>query len=105
MMKILDLVSAFIRDLLVPRRVERVLPPPPVETQQVIRATLTRAMVAQLISGSDSTLLDKATFAVAPVAVDAVAQWGADRGARDRAIDGRHQANRTVIITARSELE
>jgi hypothetical protein len=104
-MKILDLISAFIRDLLEPRRVESVLPPAPVETQEIIRATLTRAMVAQIISGSDSTLLDKATFAVAPVIVDAVAQWGADQGARDRAIDGRRQGSGTVIITARSELE
>ena len=104
-MKILDLISAFFRDLLVPRRVERVLPPAPVETQEIIRATLTRAVVAQIISGSDSTLLDKATFAVAPVVVDAVAQWGANQGARDRAMYGRPQANGTVIITARSELE
>lgn len=104
-MKILDLISAFIRDLVVPRRVEGVLPIAPVETQEILRATLTRAVVAQIISGSDSTFLDKATFAVAPVVVDAVAQWGADQGARDRAAYGRRQANGTVIITARSELE
>lgn len=88
-MKILDLISASFRDLLVPRRVERVLPPAPVETQEIIRATLTRAMVAQIISGSDSTLLDKATFAVAPIAVDATAAWGAARGAEEFAAEGR----------------
>jgi hypothetical protein len=104
-MKILDLVSGFFKDLVVPRRVEHVLPPTPVETQEIIRATLTRAVVAQIISGSDSTLLDKATFAVAPVIVDAVAQWGADQGARDWAKHGRPQANGTVNIAVRSELE
>jgi len=104
-MKILDQISSIIRDLLLPRRVERVPPPPPVETQQIIRATLTRAVIAQILSGPDSTFLDKATFAVAPIAVDAVAQWGADRGARDRAMYGGNQASGPVIITARSELE
>jgi hypothetical protein len=63
-----------------------------------------RALIAQLISGSDSTLLDKATFAIAPVIVDAVAQHGAEQGARDRAIYGGGRPSTKVIITARSEL-
>jgi len=104
-MSAFDWVNKFLRDLIVPSYAVPVLPPRPVSGNDIARATVDRAIVAQLISGSKSTLLDKATFAIAPVIVDAVAQWGADQGARDRAIDGRRQGSGTVIITARSELE
>ena len=89
MKKLLDRISTFIADLLLPRRVEPVLPSSPVETREVIRDTIVRGVVAEIISGSDSTLLDKATFAVAPFAVDATAAWGAARGAEEFAAEGR----------------
>ena len=89
MKKLLDWISRFIADLLLPRRVEPVLPPPPVETREVIRDTIVRGVVAEIISGSDSTLLDKATFAVAPIVVDATAAWGAARGVEEFAAEGR----------------
>jgi hypothetical protein len=80
MKKLLDWISTFIADLQLPRRVEPVLPTPPVEKSEVIRDTIVRGVAAEIISGSDSTLLDKATFAVAPTSVDATAALGATRG-------------------------
>ena len=101
MKKLLDWISRFIADLLLPRRVEPVLPPPPVETREVIRDTIVRGVVAEIISGSDSTLLDKATFAVAPIVVDATAAWGAARGAEEFAAEGRRPRPEVIDVDDR----
>lgn len=87
-MTLLQRLSDVINDLVQPRRVVHVAPPPPVELADVARSAIWRVVIAEVISGSDSTIADKATFVVAPLLIDAVALWGAEAGARDRAAEG-----------------
>lgn len=101
MRTVLVWLSSFIGDLLIPRRVTPVVPPPPVEPRMVVRATLYRGLMAEVISGPDSTFVDKATFAIAPLAVDAAAAWGAAQGAEHFAARGRRPRPDAIDVEGR----
>ena len=100
-MRILKRLSDFIGDLIQPRRVEAVAPPPPKELRDVARESAIRAVVAEVISGPDSTLVDKATFVVGPIVVDAAAAWGAAAGSQQRAQEGRGPNRGAIDVTGR----
>ena len=76
-------INQFVRDLTHPKRIDVVHPLRPLTDADVARAFITRAVIAQVLSGDDSTFTDKAVFVLGPVAVNAAAEWGAREGVRE----------------------
>ena len=101
MRSLLQRLSEFLLGLLQPQRIERVSPPPPVPPRDAVRGAITRLIVADIISGSDSTVLDMAVFAGAPFVVDAVVARGAEAGAREFATRGHRPRRESIDVTNR----
>ena len=75
----------FLRDLFTPRGTIALLPPVPRTPEQVGKELLVRSLVAQVISGRDTTFLEKAAYVASPEIVSFVAHRGARSGAASRA--------------------
>ena len=98
-MKLLDRITKVIEDLLTPRRSRFVGPPPP---QSVPRYLVRQTLIAQAISGADSTLVEKALFVGGPLAIDFVARRGAEAGHQDYLLN--HPGRRPGVIDVDSWL-
>ena len=81
-MSISTWISEFVHDLLQPKRIDRVVPPRPPTDEEMARYLFRQAILAEVLSGEDSTYADKAMFVLGPLAVNAAATWGAQQGAQ-----------------------
>ena len=81
-MTFLNWINEFVHDLLQPKRIDRVVPPRPPTDEEMVRYLFRQAVLAEVLSGEDSTFADKAMFVLGPLAVNAAATWGAQQGAQ-----------------------
>ena len=77
-MRLRTWLSTFVHDLLQPVAVVPIVGEP--KQEHIGRYLVRQTLIAEVISGRDSTFIDKAAFVAGPLVINAVAAAGARRG-------------------------